>query len=165
MRRKINGMKGWISVAIGVIACPCHLPITLPIALSLTAGTVAGAWITNNTLLIGGVFTVLFLGGLGLGFHWLSKEEALPIQSQNRSIEVLVLTSSTCTSCKETVKLWQQLKTEHKFGLKVLDVNSRNGRQLAGEKNIFSTPVTLVNDKIAFRGVPKLEHATAVVKR
>ena len=67
---------------VGFIACPCHLPITLPIAISLTAGTVAGAWLANNVLLIGGVFTALFLAGLGFGFRWLSKEESSPIRYQ-----------------------------------------------------------------------------------
>lgn len=157
-------IKGWGAVILGFIACPCHLPITLPIAISLTAGTAVSVWLANNTILIGVVFAVLFLGSLGLGFRWLLKEEAPSIQNSNGSIKVLVVTSSVCTSCEETVNLWQKLKEEHRFVLKVLDISSHEGRQFAGENNIFSTPVTLINNKIAFRGVPKLDQAIAAVK-
>lgn len=163
MKSKVNDVKGWGVAIFSFITCPCHLPITLPLAISLTAGTIAGAWIANNTLLIAGVFTGLFLGSLGLSFHWFSKEETAPnIAAGPKS--VVVVTSSACDSCEETVTLWETLKKEHRFKLKIVDVNTKEGRRLAGEKSIFSTPVTLINDRIAFRGTPKQNHAAAAVK-
>ena len=159
-----NEVKGWGAVAIGFITCPCHLPITLPLAISLTAGTATGAWLTNNTVLIWGLFTVLFLVGLAVGYQLLTKEEKAP-QVEKGSKSVLVLTSSTCAPCAETISLWRQLKLKHKFKLQVIDIGTRKGRRLAGERNILSTPVTFINDKIKFRGLPNEEHAIAAVKR
>lgn len=68
-------VKGWVAVITAFVACPCHLPITLPLILSLTAGTGLGAWIANNRDLFVALLTVYFLAGLGLGFYWFNKEE------------------------------------------------------------------------------------------
>ncbi|HRN51856.1 MAG TPA: hypothetical protein PLC52_11060 [Anaerolineales bacterium] len=66
--------KGYLAAGIAFISCPCHLPITLPIAISLTAGTGISAWLTQNTFMIGAGFTLVFLTSLGLGYFWLTKE-------------------------------------------------------------------------------------------
>ncbi|KAA3644019.1 MAG: hypothetical protein DWQ07_18055 [Chloroflexi bacterium] len=155
MRENIIQAKGWVAVVTGFIACPCHLPFTLPLALTLTAGTALGAWIASNTFLIGAVLTVYFLGALGIGWYWLTKEDQ-PVQknvTQGKK-NVVVLTSSACSSCEDTVSLWNRLKEQHNFKLKIVDVNSRAGRQFAGAHNIFSTPVTLINQQVVFRGLP-----------
>jgi hypothetical protein len=68
-------IKGWVAVITAFVACPCHLPITLPIILSLTAGTALGAWIADNRDLLVALLTLYFLGGLGLGFHWLTQDK------------------------------------------------------------------------------------------
>lgn len=164
MKNNINETKGGVAVIVGFVTCPCHLPITLPIAISLTAGTATGAWLTNNTLLLGLIMTVIFLGSLGLGYYWINKEEQTAPKWKRGAKNVVIVTSSACDSCEDTVSLWKNLKKEHQFRLKVVDVNSKAGRQLAGEKNIFSTPVTIINNQIAFRGTPKLDHAVAAVK-
>lgn len=164
MTENRNEIKGWAAVVIGFIVCPCHLPITLPIALSLTAGTAIGAWLTNNTALIWVLFTLLFLGGLAIGFHWLTREED-DAQNLGRGPKtVLVLTSQTCSSCEETASLWRALQPKYKFRLQVLDINTRQGRRLAGEKNILSTPATLINGKVKFRGLPSADRAEAAVR-
>lgn len=67
-------IKGWIMAVTAFIACPCHLPITLPLAIGLTAGTAIGAWMASNTLLIYAVATVYFLGGGALAYKWLTKD-------------------------------------------------------------------------------------------
>jgi len=159
-----NEVKGWGAVAIGFITCPCHLPITLPLAISLTAGTATGAWLTNNTVLIWGLFSVLFFGGLAVGYQLLTKEEKTPVVEQGPK-SVLVLTSSSCAPCAETISLWRQLKPKHKFKLLVIDIGTRKGRRLAGERNILSTPVTFINNEIKFRGLPKMEHAAAALRK
>jgi len=83
-------VKGWAAVVTAFIACPCHLPITLPIILSLTAGTALGAWIADNRDLLVALLTLYFLGGLALGFYWLNKEEkpaARPSRAGSRAVK------------------------------------------------------------------------------
>ena len=164
MKNIVNEAKGWVAVVVGFIACPCHLPITLPILFSLTAGTAFGAWLTNNTIMFGIILTVIFLVGLGIGFYWLNEgRRSAPIIAGEPE-SVVVLTSSVCDSCDYTISLWKSLKEENSFNLKIVDLNTKEGRRLAGEKSIYSTPVTLINDRIAFRGLPKPDQATAAVK-
>ena len=165
MRENIIQAKGWVAVLTGFIACPCHLPFTLPLALTLTAGTALGAWIASNTFLIGVVLTVYFLGALGVGWYWLTKEDSHALEVTQGEKKVVVLTSSACSSCEDTVSLWNRLKEQHNFKLKIVDVNSRAGRQLAGEHNIFSTPVTLINQQVVFRGLPDAKLAAQSITK
>ncbi len=58
---------------ISFIACPCHLPITLPLALVLLAGTPAAIWIAQHTNWVYGGMIILFLFSLTLGFRWMSQ--------------------------------------------------------------------------------------------
>ncbi|MBI1280124.1 MAG: hypothetical protein GC179_18490 [Anaerolineaceae bacterium] len=76
-----------ISGIVALVSCPCHLPLTLPILLSLTAGTVFGMWLGNNVSWVVGISTVLFLVSLVLTYRWstISQSHALPIQSDQRS--------------------------------------------------------------------------------
>lgn len=53
----------------GFAACPCHLPVTIPIVLGLTAGTAFGAFLANNLWLLGAISTTYFLFALVLGLR------------------------------------------------------------------------------------------------
>lgn len=81
MSTKIRSIRGYVSTGVGLIACPCHLAITLPIVLALTAGTAFGAWLSANTGLVFALSTVLFFGGIGLGSVWLSQDSKPKRQS------------------------------------------------------------------------------------
>ncbi|MBW8012179.1 MAG: hypothetical protein FVQ83_13240 [Chloroflexi bacterium] len=164
MKSIVDEAKGWVAVIVGFIACPCHLPITFPILLSLTAGTAFGAWLTNNTIMFGSILTVIFLVGLGLGFYWINETGKSAPNLASGPKSVVVVTSSVCDTCEDTISLWKTLKKDYRFNLKIVDLNTKEGRRFAGEKSIFSTPVTLINDRIAFRGLPKLARATAALK-
>lgn len=74
-------IRGYVAGAVAFIACPCHLPLTLPLLLTLTAGTAVGGWLANNSLAIYTVAAVLFIGGLVLAGKWLltDETEACPI--------------------------------------------------------------------------------------
>jgi mercuric ion transport protein len=71
----IRSIRGYVSIAVGIITCPCHLPLTLPILLSLTAGTALGVWLKENTQLVFVLSTILFIGGLTLGNMWLKEDK------------------------------------------------------------------------------------------
>lgn len=63
---------------ISFITCPCHLPVTLPLALVLLAGTPAAVWITQYSGWVYGITVGVFFLSLSLGFIWMgsSKENA-----------------------------------------------------------------------------------------
>ena len=82
-KKKRMGISGFIAF----ISCPCHLPITLPVILSITAGTSLGVWISNNTVLLAAVSSVVFFGSLLLTFYWANKQDnacSLPNEKPKR---------------------------------------------------------------------------------
>jgi mercuric ion transport protein len=66
--------RGSIWMLTGFAACPCHLPVTVPILLGLTAGTALGAFLANNLWLLGTISTAYFLFALVLGFRSLRQD-------------------------------------------------------------------------------------------
>jgi len=52
--------------------------LTLTRLISLTAGTAFGAWLAQNTILVGVIATVAFIGGLALAFKWFTQPAACP---------------------------------------------------------------------------------------
>lgn len=67
-----TSIRGYVAAGIALITCPCHLPITLPILLSLTAGTAVGAFLRQHTGLVWAVSAAIFVGGLALALFWLA---------------------------------------------------------------------------------------------
>ncbi len=67
--------RGYFLIVTGFLACPCHLPISLPFLLALTAGNVIAAFIANNVWLIVVASTIYFLGALALGWRFLTQDE------------------------------------------------------------------------------------------
>lgn len=63
---------GYLLLATGFLACPCHLPLTLPLLAAVLGGTTIGASLLDNTgllaLLLGGYFILALL----VGFRFLS---------------------------------------------------------------------------------------------
>ena len=70
-------IKGYVAGAVAFVACPCHLPITLPLLIALTAGTAFGTWLGNNTLTVAVILTVVFVGGIALAFKWVGENPRL----------------------------------------------------------------------------------------
>lgn len=72
----------WLKIRSGVmfvvsfVGCPCHLPLTLPLALVLLAGTPASIWMTQHTNWIYGGLAFSFFVSLALGFRWMSQPAA-----------------------------------------------------------------------------------------
>lgn len=62
--------RGLLASIIALVACPCHLPASLPLLISLTAGTAFSIWLAHNILLAGVISTAVFVGGLGLALNW-----------------------------------------------------------------------------------------------
>ena len=68
--------RGFVAAGVAFVSCPCHLPLTLPILLAMTAGTAVGGWLANNTTIIYAASVVLFIGELILAGKWLMADEA-----------------------------------------------------------------------------------------
>ena len=66
-----QSLKGYLAAVLAFITCPCHLPITLPLLLSLTTGTAFGAWLVDHHFVFGLTSTALFLAGTWLSLRWL----------------------------------------------------------------------------------------------
>lgn len=87
MLKTLPTLKGYVAGLIAFIACPCHLPITLPLLISLTAGTALSAWLASHTLLAVVISTLVFIGSLVLAFQWLNPPYCPPTShSANRRI-------------------------------------------------------------------------------
>ncbi len=80
-------IKAYVAGVVAFIACPCHLPLTLPLLISLTAGTAFSAWLAapGTLLLVGAISTVVFIGGLALAFNWFTQPTCPPIPNLTAS--------------------------------------------------------------------------------
>jgi MerE protein len=58
---------GWFLTLSGFLACPCHLVVTLPLAVAVLSGTALGGWIATHQGAIALGTTLYFLGALALG--------------------------------------------------------------------------------------------------
>ena len=87
-------MKGTIAGFVALVACPCHLPLTIPALLLLTSGTAVGAWLAANTWFVWAGSFALFIGGLALAFLWLGQSATgaqceVPTNKQSQSRALL----------------------------------------------------------------------------
>lgn len=146
--------KGYAMAVTAFIACPCHLPITLPLLLALMAGTAVGSWLNENTTLIYVVATAYFVGGGVLAIRWLSAREPRTPTRKSGPAEVVLVVSSGCETCGQADRLWSGLRGERPFRYLKVDIRSGKGRSLVATHNIYSTPTTLIDGEVAFRGVP-----------
>lgn len=56
-----------VTIFVALVSCPCHLPVTLPIIITLTQGL--GLWITNNMGMVAIISSTIFVGSLFLTFR------------------------------------------------------------------------------------------------
>jgi mercuric ion transport protein len=66
--RRIGGVALTMT---GFLACPCHLIITLPLLISLLAGTALGSFLSRNTGLVSTLAAIYFVVALALGYWFL----------------------------------------------------------------------------------------------
>jgi hypothetical protein len=66
--RRIGGIALTVT---GFLACPCHLIITLPLVISLLAGTAVGSFLSRNTDLVYTGAGIYFVVTLALGAWFL----------------------------------------------------------------------------------------------
>jgi len=82
----MSRLGGVVLTVTGILACPCHLIITLPLLAGLLAGTALGSFLAHNTGLVYSVASIYFVLALALGYWFLfgksrpsgKREEACP---------------------------------------------------------------------------------------
>lgn len=69
-------IKGVGASLVAFVTCPCHLPLTVPLLLSLTSGTVVGVWLATHpqTIWLGSL--ALFIASVVLTVRWFRQENA-----------------------------------------------------------------------------------------
>jgi cytochrome c biogenesis protein CcdA len=72
MRKNIwHRIGGFLAAGLALVACPCHLIVTLPLLFSVTAGTAIGVFLEQNRYGVIAVSIIAFISGLILAFRWL----------------------------------------------------------------------------------------------
>jgi hypothetical protein len=69
-----NKIRGYLAAGVALITCPCHLVLTLPLILSVTAGTAVGGFLEQNYGFVIAVSIIAFIGGLVLAHRWLRSD-------------------------------------------------------------------------------------------
>ncbi len=72
---------GTLLAVTGFLACPCHLIITLPLLLSLLAGTALGSFLSQHTGLVYTGASIYFVVALALGAALLFRQKRPGSQS------------------------------------------------------------------------------------
>ena len=62
--RRISGI---VLTVTGFLTCPCHLILTLPLLISLLAGTTLGSFLSHNTAVVYIGAGIYFVGALAVG--------------------------------------------------------------------------------------------------
>jgi mercuric ion transport protein len=89
MRRNIwYRVRGYLAAGLALIACPCHLVVTLPLILSVTAGTGVGVYIKQNLGVVIAVSIIAFIGGLALASRWLRSGVSEGVASSKKQFQI-----------------------------------------------------------------------------
>lgn len=78
--------------------------------------------------------------------------------------KVTVVFAQWCPVCPLAKKLWNELKTQYDFEYEEADIATKRGRDLILKHSIRVVPTTIINDEVAFVGVPKRDEAIEAIK-
>jgi len=76
---------------------------------------------------------------------------------------IILIKTPSCAHCPAADKLWSELKSKYNFDYKTIDATSEEGQKLVQEYSIMSVPTTIIDDKVAFTGMPNREKAEEAV--
>lgn len=77
---------------------------------------------------------------------------------------VVLLIADWCPVCPGAKELWDNLKKEYDFNYEIYDIASEKGQQLVKEYGITGVPVTIIDGKVIFSGLPDKEDAATAVR-
>ena len=71
----MSNIWGGVLAVTGFVACPCHLPFTLPLLIGVLGGTGIGAGVAANVSLIYVIATGYFILAIGVGVYLLNRKK------------------------------------------------------------------------------------------
>ncbi|HLB70799.1 MAG: thioredoxin family protein [Candidatus Methanoperedens sp.] len=74
-------------------------------------------------------------------------------------MKVTLIFADWCNICRATRGLWSELQNKYNFEYEELSVTSPEGIDYVKKYAIHAVPVTLIEDRIAFVGLPDREKA------
>lgn len=79
--------------------------------------------------------------------------------------KVTIVTTKSCPYCPTAKRVWQDVRKEAEFDYEEVDAMSSKGQDLVMKHGISTVPTTIINNKVAFTGVPQKDKALAAVKK
>ena len=76
---------------------------------------------------------------------------------------VVLVKASWCPVCPQAEALWKSLAESHSFDYREVDIASDEGKDLVAKYSIMSVPTTIIDDKVAFLGVPDKKEAIDLI--
>jgi len=78
--------------------------------------------------------------------------------------KVQLVYTKHCAYCPPAKALFKELKQKHTFDYEEIDATSEEGQMLTQKFDIMSVPAIIIDNKLAFVGLPPKEKAEAAVK-
>ena len=72
-------ITGYAALTVALLACPCHLPLTLGVAAALLGGSTVAALLTENAAIFA-TAAVIFVVSLGLAYRLLWSRDAAAVR-------------------------------------------------------------------------------------
>jgi glutaredoxin len=66
--------------------------------------------------------------------------------------------------CGPTKQIWHELQKKYKFAYEEIDAETEEGQRLVQKFNIMSVPTTIVDNRVAFIGLPNKGRAEEMVR-
>lgn len=70
-------------------------------------------------------------------------------------VKVILVTAKWCHFCPTAKKLWKDMKNEYDFEYEEIDIDTQEGEKMVDKYSISSVPTTIIDDEIAFMGIPE----------
>jgi len=77
--------------------------------------------------------------------------------------KVQLVYTKTCVYCPSAKAMWRDLQKKHKFEYQEIDAVSEEGQKLVQKFMIMAVPTTIIDNKVAFIGVPNKDKAEAAL--
>ena len=78
--------------------------------------------------------------------------------------KVQLVYTKFCMYCAPTKAIFKSLKEKYKFDYEEIDAETPEGQKLVQKFNIMAVPTILIDNRVAFTGLPNKEKAEAAVK-